>query len=208
MGWYDLFARVYDGSVEQVYRPYRRAAVDALELGPGEVVLDLACGTGPNLAHLMAAGPEAVIALDHSAGMLARAQRRASSQGWTGVHTVQADAREVDHDALAAALGRGALRLDAVICCLGLSVIPEWEAVLCTIYGLIRPGGRFVVFDVHTRGWVPMTSFVRLVAQADTSRRPWEALEALGASVEHRWLPGSPHIHGGTPFQLVARKPG
>jgi ubiquinone/menaquinone biosynthesis C-methylase UbiE len=46
MTWYDSFSRVYDQTVEMVYRGYRREIAQALQLRPGEAVLDLACGTG------------------------------------------------------------------------------------------------------------------------------------------------------------------
>ncbi len=206
MRWYDVFATVYDASVERVYRPYRREAVDALSLRPHATVLDLACGTGPTHEHLVAAGAGSVVAVDLSAGMLERARRRAADRGWTAVRCLQADAREVDRAAVAAAVGGGDGALDAAICCLGLSVIPDWQTVLATTWDLLRPGGRLVVFDVYTRRWVPTTAVVRLLARADTTRTPWVEAEALGARVEHRWLPGSPHVHGGTPYLAIATK--
>lgn len=204
MPWYDLFATFYDHTVERVYRPYRAEAAAALALRPGQAVLDLACGTGPNLEHLVGED-RAVFAVDFSAGMLSRARRRVERAGWDGVHCLQRDARALTLDDLAEARG-GPVQLDAVLTTLGLSVIPDWERVLDSTWALLPPGGRYAIFDIYTEAWVPTTSLVRLLARADMTRRTWERLEALGATVEHRFLAGSPHVHGGRPFLAVGIK--
>lgn len=201
MPWYDRFSLVYDAAVERVYRPYRATVVAEAGLGPGGRALDLACGTGPNLPHLVAAvGPNGdVVATDFSAGMLARARRRVESAGWANVTLIERDARLLAPDEVG--------RLDAVVTTLGLSVIPDWEDVLAATWSLLAPGARYVVFDVHSETRVPATAWVEWIAEADTSRRPWEALSKLGAEVSWRYLDGSPHVHGGRPFVAVGRKP-
>ena len=208
MPWYDWFASYYDHTVERVYAPYRAQAAAALQATPGAHVVDLACGTGPNFGHLVAAVGEhgRVVGVDFSAGMLQRATRRAAQHGWSQVTTLRQDARTVRQEDLDTACG-APVRLAGVLVTLGLSVVPEWESVVRQIYELLLPGGRFVVFDVHTRRWVPTTWIVRLTAQADTKRRAWPLFERLGAEVNWRYLAGSPHVHGGTPYLLVARKP-
>lgn len=208
MAWYDVFASFYDQSVEQVYRPYRERAIAALGLAPGANVLDLACGTGPNFEHLVAAVGEegSVVGVDLSQGMLRRAQARAAKAGWSQVHTLERDACHLTQADLDAAAG-AAFRLDAVMISLGLSVIPDWQGVARNLYGLLEPGGVFGVFDVHSERRVPTTFFVELVARADTGRRAWPFFEALGADVEWQYEPGSPHVHGGKPYLAVARKP-
>jgi len=74
---YRLGARVYDVvSMEQlVYRPGRRAAIEALAPGAGARVLDVGCGTGLNLPLLAdAVGPAGeIVGVDASAAMLRQA---------------------------------------------------------------------------------------------------------------------------------------
>jgi ubiquinone/menaquinone biosynthesis C-methylase UbiE len=207
VAWYDVFAGFYDHSVEQVYRPYRARAVHALGLTPGAHVLDLACGTGPNFEPLVGAVGETgvVLGVDLSEGMLRRASHRAERAGWTQVRTLQRDARELTHEELERELG--SVRLDAVIVSLGLSVIPDWESVARNLYGLLAPGGVFGVFDVHSERRVPMTFLVEWIARADTRRRSWLLFESLGAEVQWDYESGSPHVHGGRPYLVVARKP-
>ncbi len=208
MPWYDWFATYYDQTVERVYAPYREEVVSALELVTDDHVVDLACGTGPNFEHLVAAvgANGCVIGVDFSAGMLRRAERRAADRGWSQVSTLQQDASTVGQKDLDAACG-APVQLAGVLVTLGLSVIPNWEVVVRQMYDRLQPGGRFVAFDIHTQRWVPTTWLVKLTAQADTKRQAWPLLEQLGAEVSWRYLPGSPHIHGGTPYLAVARKP-
>jgi demethylmenaquinone methyltransferase/2-methoxy-6-polyprenyl-1,4-benzoquinol methylase len=66
---YDLVNRVMTFGMD---RAWRRAAVRSLALGPGDLVLDLACGTGELCRDLQAAGYRA-IGVDMSFGMLAYA---------------------------------------------------------------------------------------------------------------------------------------
>lgn len=210
MSWYDTFSGFYDHSVERVYRPYRGPAVSALGLSPGSSVLDLACGTGPNLEFLAdAVGPTGrVVGADFSEGMIGRARRRAERAGWSQVSLIQADARALTRTDLEGSGVPGG-DLDGVIVTLGLSVIPDWETVLTHTFGLLKPGGRYVIFDIHAGPGerVPASWWVERIAQAELARKPWEVLDRLSDSVELRRLPGSPHVHGGRPFMAIATKP-
>lgn len=201
MGWYDLFATVYDLMIEGVYRSYRPGIVAALELGPGDRVLDLACGTGPNLPLLMeAVGAEGeVFGLEPSEGMIARARKKVGD-GAVLIPLMAADPSLVDR------VG-GPCSLDAIVVTLGLSVIPEPEAVVAALVPLLKPGGRFVAFDIHAPTRVPTSWWVELVARADLSRDPADPLRAAGLVVDRHRLSGWSWIHGGEVFLAVGVKP-
>ena len=208
MAWYDLFSTFYDHTVERVYRRYRARVVEALELEAGDSVLDLACGTGPNHPHLVdAMGDDGrIFGVDFSAGMLRRAKARAERQGWTNVFLLERDARALTLDDLETASG-APVQLSHVLVTLGLSVIPDWEAVFAATFALLPPGGRYVIFDIHAERWVPQTWVVKKLAQADLSRQTWPALESCSEDFSFEYLPGSPHIHGGRPFLASGRRP-
>ncbi len=209
MAWYDLFSNFYDYTVELVYRRYRPGVVDALGLEAGQFVLDLACGTGPNQPHLVEAvqGCGHVFGVDFSDGMLKRARKNAEREGWSNVHLLQLDARDLTLANLEAACGEQ-VELSGVVVTLGLSVIPDWEAVFKTTFDLLAPGGRYVIFDVHAERWVPQTWLVEKVAQADPTRESFKALEQCCEDFSFAYLPGSPHVHGGRPFLASGCKPG
>jgi ubiquinone/menaquinone biosynthesis C-methylase UbiE len=196
MSWYDTFANVYDASVEVVYRSYRSQIVAALDLQEGDAALDLACGTGPNVPHLVSAvgSTGRVVGVDLSEGMLRRAAAKAKRFGWDNVSYVAEDARQITPEMLAE---HGVGSLNGVVVALGLSVIPDWEDVFQATWDLLAPGGRYVIFDVYAERWVPQTWIVERVAQADVLRRVWEPLERVSEGFERQVLPGSPHVHGG-----------
>lgn len=118
----------------------RRRAVDALGLNGGEAVLDLGCGPGVNLPLLeQAIGPSGtLIALDESEEMLAAARGRARREGWQNVQLVQGDAARADLPADT---------LDAALCTLALSVMPDHEGAIARVLAALKGGGRFVVLD-------------------------------------------------------------
>ena len=209
MSWYNTFSRIYDYSVELVYRDYRKHTAQALRLQPGDAVLDLACGTGPNIPYLVQqVGPTGLVfGVDLSAGMLARAKRQASKQGWQNVHLLECNAEQLEMAQLCEAANQQT-QLNGVIVCLGLSVIPDWQRVLEHTFGLLAPGGRYVLFDIFAEKWVPQTWVVQRLAQADMYRESWKVLDALCEDFSFEFLKGTPHIHGGTPFLASGTKKG
>lgn len=205
MAWYDLFARVYDQSLEPVYRDQRRLAAEALDVRADSVVLDLPCGTGQSFPALIGPLTEGrLVGMDLSAGMLREAAHRASSQGWTQVVTLQADARTVTEADLSAVLGAG-VRPDRLHIFLGMSVFPRMEETFQNLWSLLAPGGRCVIADVHSPRLNLQGRMVNALAQADIRRRSWEPLEAVGIGFERRPLPVR-WEHGGEMFVATARK--
>jgi ubiquinone/menaquinone biosynthesis C-methylase UbiE len=107
--FYGRWARAYDWLCRLLpgLGGLRARAVDALALDPGDVVVDLGCGTGANLPHLRdAVGPEgAVVGVDLTPGMLSQARERVERAGWRNVHLVQGDAARPPVDGADAVLG-------------------------------------------------------------------------------------------------------
>lgn len=123
----------------------RMRTLEALQLAPGESVLDVGCGTGL-LAEQMAALVGAsgrVAGVDASADMLARARRRC------------ADLPQVDFaEAGAEALPEGDARFDAAVCTQVLLYVPEVAAALAEMHRVLKPGGRVVIIETDWRGTV------------------------------------------------------
>jgi SAM-dependent methyltransferase len=81
---------------------YRRQAVARLAPSPGEVILDVGCGTGLNFAAIQdAIGPSGrLIGVELNPKMLDVARARIERHGWTNVELVQADVAEADIPAI------------------------------------------------------------------------------------------------------------
>ena len=196
MRWYDVFAHTYDAQLEALYRPYRPAAFDALRLAPGQIVLDLACGTGQNFDGLAERlGPAGrVVGLDASEGMLKKARARADRLGL--------EAALVHADATAAAYPP----VDAVLATLAFTALPDPDAAFAHALDALRPGGRFVLLDVHAERRRFQTWLVEKIARADLNRRPWTLLEAALDDVSRTDLNAPAKTFGGTLYVAAGTK--
>jgi demethylmenaquinone methyltransferase/2-methoxy-6-polyprenyl-1,4-benzoquinol methylase len=124
-------------------RGWRRLALDAIGVGPGDRVLDLACGTG-DLAALAAARGARVVGADFARGMLRGAQGRA-----VACALVQADA---------AALPLPDAWASVATCGFALRNFASLDAVLAELARVVAPGGRIALLDVDR----PRAAWLRL----------------------------------------------
>ena len=114
-------------------RGWRRAVARALDLRPGERVLDLAAGTATSSAALARTGAD-VVGCDFSLGML-QVGRRA---GHEGVELVAGDALRLPFADAA---------FDAVTVSFGLRNTADVDRSLRELLRVTRPGGRLVVCE-------------------------------------------------------------
>lgn len=200
MQHYDVISWGYEYFTEKLHGGHRLEAIDLLRLEPGQTVLDVPCGTGANFPILQdRIGPTGVIVgSDYSSGMLARARAKVTKAGWSNVKLVEADARDLTPQLV------GEDRVDAVICMLGLSVVPDWELVFDRMYSVLRPGGRFVIMDLYLDGRKSSgiaNRYYEVIAHAHSRRRFWEPLEQRAvefSTIEHPWFGGVAKIAAGT----------
>lgn len=207
MGWYDVFALFYDRALEHLYYDCRVRAAELLQVEPGATVLDLACGTGQNFPHLVdKIGSEGrLIGVDRSRGMLKQARQKVRAQAWDNVVLMQRDVHALTLADVEAACG-GPVAIDRILCVLGFTVMPDWEAALAQTFAWLRPGGRYAVVDVHTDLRDLRTWAVKTVARADMSRQIWKPLERLSASLEREEWPGSRRVYGGQVYLACGTK--
>jgi len=178
MKWYDLIAPVYDRAIRSLYLPYRQKAVQALHLQPGLTVLDLGCGSGLNFELIMDSldTQGTLIGVDFSAKMLERAQQKVDDYGWTNVHLLQQDARQLNLSEVDTLAGN-TIRVDRILCTLGLSVFPAWQDVFDRSFDLLATDGRYCLMDLFNEEKTFQTRIVNLLASSEISRRVWEPLQ-------------------------------
>jgi len=189
---YRAVASVYDlVSLEwPVYRLPRLTAIAALNLRPGQRVLDVGCGTGLNLDPLHSAlgRTGSVTAVDASPQMLAAARRRAQRRGWHDDTFICADMTELPASSLPLA--------DAAVVTFALSLMGEWQAALDTVIEAVRPGGSVAVADLtFAAGRLarPASRLACHLGGSDPMARPWTRLEQRTANVTG-WSLRSGHV--------------
>src|SRR5215471_9533999 len=146
---YDITSRFYPVP-GYPQRAQRRRAVQALGLRPGDSVVDIACGTGLNFPLIEEViGPAGrIVGVDLTDAMLARAQDRIETNGWSNIGLVLADAAAFDFPS----------EVDAILSTYALSQVPECAKVIAHGAAALSAGGRWAVLDLkmpdHTPRWL------------------------------------------------------
>ena len=131
--------------------------------GPGERVLDVACGTGQvAFAAAQAVGPSGrVVGIDVSGRMIEAARIRAGTAAAVNTEFLRMDAEQL-------ALSDGAF--DVALCALGLMYMPCPERALQELRRVLRPGGRagLAVWGPQSRcGWSSLFPIVDAEVSSD-----------------------------------------
>ncbi|MGE3253227.1 demethylmenaquinone methyltransferase [Pseudonocardia sp.] len=166
---YDLTNTVLTGGMDRRWRTLTRAA---LQVRPGDRVLDLAAGTAVSTVELARSGAWCAAA-DFSLGMLRAGAHRSVPK--------------VAADALHLPFVDGAF--DAVTISFGLRNVADPDQALRELARVTRPGGRLVVCEFSTPTWTPfrvayhagLERILPAVAQRVSSNP--EAYRYLGESI-------------------------
>lgn len=136
---YDLNNRVHSLWQDEAWR---RAAVRMAGVRAGDVVLDVACGTG-DLTHAFARRSEAalVIGADFTPEMLGLASRKRDRLD----RRLGRRVRYIEADAMALPQADGSV--DVVSIAFGLRNVQDPARALAEFFRVLRPGGRVVVLE-------------------------------------------------------------
>lgn len=154
---------------------HRIKAVDRLKLEPGDVVLDVACGTGVNFDPIArAVGPSGkILGIDLSPEMLSVARRRTELHGYENVKLFESPVEDMSLD----------LQADAALFSLAHDVLRS-DAALAAVMAHLKPGARIAAFGAkRAPGWnLPVRLWVWRRARSyfttfEGYDRPWDKLE-------------------------------
>ncbi len=137
-----IAAQAYeDHLVSTVFGPWARRVVELAKPEPGEVVLDVACGTGigARLAAPLMAGGGKIISTDVDAGMIAVAERTVSASGLPNDVELEWHAVPAEKQVVADA------SIDLCLCLQGPQFANDPPLAMANIRRALKPNGRLAV---------------------------------------------------------------
>ena len=192
---YRRLAAGYDASCERV-TPVREETVALLDLQPGNVVVDVASGTGLSFPMLVQdIGPTGhLIAIEHSPEMMALARKRVEAAGWRNVTLIETATEAADVP----------VTFDAVLFHFTHDVLQS-PAALARLFVRAKPGARVAVAGAKFASWwlAPLNLWVMFRARHYLTTyaglaQPWRNLLTYvpDLAVRHRLLGTGYVAHG------------
>lgn len=185
---FNAIARSYDlnNRVHSLWRDesWRKKAVLAAKVRPGERVLDCACGTG-DLTQAFARFSKAdhIIGADYTPGMLEVArhkQHKLHDQLANRIFYQQADAQDLPFESAS---------FDVVSIAFGIRNVQNPERAVGEFARVLRPGGRLIILEFGRPAFPPMRWFNTFYCGSIMPRTAtWIAHDRSGA---YKYLPRS-----------------
>ncbi|WP_273838588.1 methyltransferase domain-containing protein [Halococcus sp. PRR34] len=196
-----LFDRLYDVAFLGRESELRGRAVESLDLGSDDRVLELGCGPGNSFEALSTrvGSRGEVVGVDYTHGMVERAAERVRKVGWENVHSVRGDSGRLGVDDEA---------FDVVYAAMTLSAMPNPAGALDAAYQALRPGGRIVVLDAQPFQKLPWTLLNTVVVPLSKYTTNWFPEKNIPTALDSRFASTTvTAFNGGTIFIATARKP-
>lgn len=141
----------YQRLIYDITRKYyllgRDGLIDGMRVQDGQTVLEVACGTGRNLAQIKRHYPRAhLYGFDISEQMLTSARAKLGS----AVPLALGDACDFDPDEMF-----GVAQFDHIVLSYSLSMIPDWKGAIVEAKRHLAPGGRLHIVDFGDQARLP-----------------------------------------------------
>ena len=158
----------------------RRELYQAIDVPANGVWIEMGGGTGSNLEFLREkiAKLKAVYIVDLAPSLLAIADERIKSNGWTNVHTVLADVGSFK-------LPNETEKADVITFSYSLTMIPRWFKAVDRAIALLRDGGKIGVVDFYISPQHPDQGRAQHNAWTRNFWRLWFGMDQVNLSPDH-----------------------
>jgi len=181
--------------IAETFAPIHERIVETLAIGPGDRVLDVACGTGGVALRAAAVGAE-VVGIDISVDQLEKARRAAAAES-LGIRFDEGDCQ---------ALPYADAEFDAVVSAFGAIFAPDQDRTAAELARVCRPGGRLALTAWPTDAWSEAHARAGRVFVEDADAREWFEPEhvrgLLGEAFELRFDAGRWRIEADSAAEL------
>lgn len=165
---YALYSPIYDLIFDRIFQPGRHAAVQLLDIQPGNRILEVGIGTGLNLPLYP---PDCqLVGIDLSERMLEKAQAKIAELGLANVVLKLMDAVAMDF---------ADNEFDRVLATYVISAVPDPVSVLREMRRVVKPGGMLIILN-HFRSERRMVGTLEDLVAPLCARLGWKSNLALG----------------------------
>ncbi len=197
---YQNWAKIYDWLTPAYLlgneKRLRTKTIEALNLQPGQTVLDVACGTGRNFPLILEKiGPRGrLVGVDYTAAMLTQANEQVKRKGWKNVELIQSDAARIDFKQ----------KFDVALSTLAMGVIPDQRGALDRMVAHVKPDGRIAIGDAkrssrwYGRPWNWLADLLGYGVAEVMTRQTWELLRHMLSDFRYEeWFSGFFYVAAG-----------
>jgi ubiquinone/menaquinone biosynthesis C-methylase UbiE len=173
-------ARFYDLELA-LLEPVRRRAIERLALVPGDIMLDVGCGTGLSfeLLHRRVGSEGKIIGIEQSSEMIGLARERAARNHWNNIELIQSPVEDAPID----------VQGDAALFHFTHDILRTPGAVENVVRHL-KPGARVVASGLKWARWGSPTNLLVLqaalisVTSLEGLAEPWSNLASLVDNID------------------------
>ena len=109
--------------------------------------------------------------------------KKKAKNDWNNIKIIKEDATQINKKWVANHFDNS-MKIDAILCDLGLSGFPDWEQIIDNMLGLLEPNGRLVIMDWYIPKPTLRGAFIRWIGKGEINRPIHQYLKSRVANFQ------------------------